>query len=114
MKKLAIALAATAVLATSAFAADIPVRAPVYKAPPPAPVHSWTGGYVGAGGGYGMWNQENTLFDDADIGALTTPVTTGGRGYFGTVQGGCDYQIGSKWVIGVFGDYDFSSIKGNS
>jgi len=29
------------------------------------------------------------------------------------VGGGCDYQIGERWVIGVFGDYDFSSIKGD-
>ena len=37
----------------------------------------------------------------------------GGRGWFGTVQVGCDYQIGSNIVIGAFGDYDFSGIKGD-
>ncbi len=35
----------------------------------------------------------------------------GGRGWFGTVQIGADYQWGS-WVAGIFADYDFSSIKG--
>ena len=37
----------------------------------------------------------------------------GGRGWFGTVQVGCDYQFGSNFVIGAFGDYDFASIKGD-
>ncbi len=37
----------------------------------------------------------------------------GGKGWFGTVQVGCDYQIGSNIVIGAFGDYDFGSIKGD-
>ena len=37
----------------------------------------------------------------------------GGRGWFGTVQVGCDYQVGSNIVIGAFGDYDFSGIKGD-
>ena len=45
-------------------AADMAPRA-YTKAPPPpvAVVASWTGCYVGGGGGYGMWNQENTRFD---------------------------------------------------
>ena len=36
----------------------------------------------------------------------------GGRGWFGTVQVGCDYQFGSNIVIGAFGDYDFSQHQG--
>ena len=41
--------------------------------------------------------------------------TSGGRGYFGTVQGGCDYQFAlGSWnmVVGAFGDYDFANEKG--
>ena len=46
------------------------------------------------------------------------PVTAGetdtaGKGWFGTVQVGCDYQFAERWVIGAFADYDFGSIKGN-
>jgi outer membrane immunogenic protein len=29
------------------------------------------------------------------------------------VQVGCDYQLGSNWVIGAFADYDFSGLKGD-
>jgi len=127
MKRIVLALSAVAAFAAPALAADM---APRYtKAPPPpvAAVVNWTGCYVGGGGGYGMWNQENTGYNDPGfIGPnlavltartrITETVTTGGRGYFGTVQGGCDYQfsaIGHQFVIGAFGDYDFDSLKGN-
>src|ERR1700742_4574190 len=37
---------------TSAFAADLPARAPVYtKAPVFAPIYDWTGFYIGLNGG---------------------------------------------------------------
>jgi outer membrane immunogenic protein len=116
MKKLVLAVAAIAAFTGSALAADMAPR-PYTKAPPPvvAPVANWTGCYVGGGGGYGMWNQENTPFLDATGIAIAPTSTTGGRGYFGTVQGGCDYQFaaaGQQFVIGAFGDYDFSSLKG--
>ena len=94
----------------SASAADI--RMPV-KAPPPAPVavYNWTGCYVGAGGGYGHVDQEFSRSSTA----FRRPARNdnGGRGWFGTVQVGCDYQVGSNIVIGAFGDYDFSGIKGD-
>jgi outer membrane immunogenic protein len=113
MKKLAIALTAVAASTAPAFAADMAPRA----AAPVAYAPSWTGCYVGGGGGYGLWNQENTGFIDGPPRAQFTSTTTaGGRGYFGTVQGGCDYQfpIGSwNFVAGAFGDYDWSSLKGH-
>ena len=58
MKKLLVAMAVTAGFTSTALAADMAVRTPVYKAPPPVAVTSWTGCYVGGGGGYGMYNQQ--------------------------------------------------------
>lgn len=114
MKKLALALAATAAFAGPAIAADMPAR--VTKAPPPvmAPVANWTGCYVGGGIGYGLYNQESTQYDaTVNPRVLLAPQQTlGGRGWFGTVQGGCDYQFGGTWVVGAFADYDFSDIHG--
>jgi outer membrane immunogenic protein len=91
-------------------AADMPL-----KAPRAAPYFSWTGCYLGAGGGYGMFNQENSLelLEPARVRA-TADQTGGGRGWFGTVGGGCDYQISERWVIGAFADYDFSDIHGHA
>jgi outer membrane immunogenic protein len=108
MKKLALHVAASSVLlAGAASAADI--RMPV-KAPPPVPVavFSWTGCYVGAGGGYGMWDQHIQY----DPGGPFTTNDVGGRGWFATVQAGCDYQVSANIVIGAFADYDFSGMKG--
>jgi outer membrane immunogenic protein len=122
MKKLAIAFTAIAAFTGSALAADLAPRYSKAPPPPPAPVASWTGCYVGGGGGYGMWNQENTGYDDTPTlrglprVRITETTTTGGRGYFGTVQGGCDYQFGAmgqQFVIGANADYDFDSLKGN-
>ena len=120
MKKLVLALTAVAAFTGSALAADM---APRYsKAPPPPPVAvvNWTGCYVGGGGGYGLFNQESTLFRDppqVPVRTQATLTTTeGGRGYFGTVQGGCDYQFAvGSWnlVVGGFADYDFSDLKAN-
>jgi outer membrane immunogenic protein len=95
----------------AAQAADM--RAPAYKAPAPAPVvaYNWSGCYLGAGGGYGMYDQESQFLN---VGVpLGLSNDNGGRGWFGTVQVGCDYQVGSNIVIGVFADYDFSGIKGD-
>jgi outer membrane immunogenic protein len=117
MKKLVVALSALAAFTGSALAADMAPR-PYSKAPPPppAPVANWTGCYIGGGGGYGMWNQENTGYIDPPGVAVrrqsTDTFTNGGRGYFGTIQGGCDYQFGGNWVVGAFADYDFADING--
>jgi outer membrane immunogenic protein len=40
----------TVVVLGAANAADLPMPAPAYSAPP-APVYNWTGCYVGGGGG---------------------------------------------------------------
>jgi outer membrane immunogenic protein len=58
-----------------------------------------------------MWNQDTTGFI-LDM-QIDPEIRTGGRGWFGTVGGGCDYQLAERWVVGVYGDYDFSSIKGD-
>jgi outer membrane immunogenic protein len=122
MKKLVLALSAVAAFSAPALAADMAAKAPMMRAAPVAYAPSWTGCYVGGGGGYGMWNQENTRYDDGGPNSrfltrtqISDIATSGGRGYFGTVQGGCDYQFGlagQQLVIGAFGDYDFANIHG--
>jgi outer membrane immunogenic protein len=113
MKKLVLALSAVAAFSAPALAADMAAKAPMMRAAPVAYAPSWTGCYVGGGGGYGMWNQENTGFFDGPPRVRVTDTTTaGGRGYFGTVQAGCDYQFGGNFLVGAFGDYDFSSLTG--
>jgi outer membrane immunogenic protein len=109
MKKLALHLTAACLLfAGSASAADL--RRPIKAAPPPAPapIYNWTGCYIGGGGGYGLLDIERRHHDGAFV---HERFDIGGRGWFGTVQVGCDYQVAPYWVIGVFADYDFSDIR---
>ena len=61
MKKLVIASLALAAFAAPAFAADMPVKAPVYKAPVIAPVYNWTGFYLGLNAGGSWGRQDNDL-----------------------------------------------------
>ena len=101
MKKLALQLAAISLFfAGSATAADMrpPARA-LPPAPPPVAIYSWTGCYLGAGGGYGMFNQESQYIASGVAFGLSND--NGGRGWFGTVQVGCDYQVGSTFVIEI-------------
>ena len=99
--------------ADRASAADMPVRAPIYKAAPAAvSIHNWTGFYIGAGWGRGMWNQDFVLYELPGLGPASVETTGGGRGWLGTVTAGFDYQFNSNIVIGVFGDWDWSNIEG--
>jgi outer membrane immunogenic protein len=115
MKKTLLAIALTASFTGSALAADLPMKAARPMAEPIVAAN-WTGCYLGAGAGYGMWNQEHITRDPilgTPVAGQVGSVTSGGRGWFGTVQVGCDYQFAQRWVIGAFADYDFGSIKGN-
>jgi outer membrane immunogenic protein len=102
--------AVVALTAGEGFGADI--SRPVLKAPPaPMPYTNWSGCYVAGGGGYGFWNQDtSSSFSGTPVGS---EVTSGGRGWFGTVGGGCDLQVSGNWVVGAFGDYDFGGIRGD-
>ena len=112
MKKSILGLVAIGALVTGpAMAADMrmPVKAPL--APPPV-VTSWTGCYIDGGIGYGMWNQDTNSIVTATGAPIGVQVTNGGRGWLGRLGGGCDYQFGSSWVIGAFGDFDFMDLNG--
>jgi outer membrane immunogenic protein len=81
VRKLLLGTAALIALANPASAADM--RAPVYKAPPPAvPVWSWTGCYAGGHAG-GLWAKQDDWI-----------VRTPGGAFFGQSLGGHDAKAG--------------------
>jgi len=112
MKKLLASMAITAGFAGSAIAADLPMKA-APMAPAQVVAASWTGCYVGAGGGYGMFVQRHHTVNAVGLPVTVGETDTGGKGWFGTVQVGCDYQFADRWVVGAFGDWDWSGLRGN-
>jgi outer membrane immunogenic protein len=121
IKKVLLSTVTLVALAGSAFAADLPSRrAPPVYAPPPIPVFSWTGFYIGAQGGY-EWGRQQSFAFSGITGAPTTPgvgvSTSGGIGgahvgynfstqslpVFGGLFGGA---LGTGGVIGIEGDVD--------
>jgi outer membrane immunogenic protein len=110
MKKLAIALTAIAAFTAPAFAADMAAKAPMYQ--PPAPVYNWTGFYIFGGAGGGLWNADSNVVAFPGGVALTRDQRLGGSGWFGTVGAGYDWQF-ATWVLGVFADGQFGSIRGS-
>ena len=111
---------ATATIAGSAFAADLPSRrmAPAYVAP--APVFTWTGFYAGLNAGY-TWAGSNTVnLSSAPIStfpriingfpvrasiaaalATTGSVPAQSSGFIGGGQIGWNYQFSSSFLAGV-------------
>jgi outer membrane immunogenic protein len=113
MKKILLALTAVAAMTASASAADLAAR-PYTKAPAPIAVApSWTGFYIFGGGGGGVWDADTHT--QATVGGapiLGINQRQGGDGWFGTVGAGYDWQVAPTWVIGVFADGQFGSMKG--
>jgi outer membrane immunogenic protein len=92
-----------------AFAADLPMPAPV---PPPAylpvvPAYNWSGFYIGVNGGGAFGNSSWTDPIDGPTGNFNV------NGFLVGGTLGANYQIGS-WVLGVEGDGDWANINGTT
>jgi len=108
MKRHLIGIAVIAALGTApAVAADMAFKAPAV----PEPVWTWTGFYVGGNGGYSWGNWSSSSISPIFPGASTT-ANPSVDGWFGGLQAGYNWQVRRQWVIGVEGDYDWSSEKG--
>src|SRR6185312_11819263 len=116
-----IAAASAIAFVQTSSAADLPAKAPFYKAPPPA-VSSWTGFYVGANAG-GGWSSHDVDYaaNDAASALLFTPFTGGqpspasfrSSGLLGGLQLGYNWQFAPTWVAGLEADFDFADVKGS-
>ena len=104
MKKILVAsIAAASLCGAPALAADMPTKAPVYKAAV-SPLFSWTGFYAGLNGGYG-WGRTGEAVQ------LDVPETNT-RGWFFGGQVGYNHQFANYWLVGVQADIDWSRIRG--
>ncbi len=98
-------------LAGSAFAADLPMQAP----PPPIPIFSWTGLYLGGQIGY-AWDHDSENFAFGPSLAAPVPVffsdsfSNSPQGVIGGAHIGYNLQI-NQWVAGLEGSVDGTGIN---
>jgi outer membrane immunogenic protein len=119
MQRISLTLAAAAVVtvatATTILAAD--KASPVYKAlPPPPPVYSWTGFYVGIHGG-GAWSDVNWSYPCTATNLLLPPcgLAQGGHSATGWLAGGqvgFNYQVG-QLVWGIEAEFSAARLRGD-
>jgi outer membrane immunogenic protein len=105
LRRILLASVGALALAGSAFAADLPSRAPPPVYVPPAPIFTWTGFYVGGQVGY-AWGQNNVNFGDnfGDYAAFSYNTS----GVIGGAHVGYNLQL-NQFVIGLEGDVDGTS-----
>src|SRR5258708_38048401 len=89
------------------------MRAPLYKAPPLAPVWSWTGCYVGGHAG-GLWGRQKDWIVRTPGGAFFGQSLGGHEadGWLGGAQPGCDYQFAGGLLLGGQGDDAWGAVEG--
>jgi outer membrane immunogenic protein len=108
--------AATIGVMQSASAADMPVKAPVYKAPATVVAYNWTGLYVGGNVGYG-WSDIKpgtvSFYDPVSVfqGSIEG-INYTSEGVIGGVQAGYNYQI-NNMMLGLEIDFSATGIKGS-
>ena len=104
IKKLLLSMVVLSATAATSFAADLPSRrAPPVYIPPPIPVFTWTGFYIGGNAGYAF--DANNSFATSR-GATRSFVGSKSNGFTGGGQIGYNYQIGNTPIFGaipVFG-----------
>jgi outer membrane immunogenic protein len=114
MKRILIGMtAAASLLATGAFAADLPART-YTKAPVIVePVFNWTGFYIGGNIGYswGRSSDTSTLTNTAGTVLLASTGTTDLNGVVGGGQIGYNWQI-QNWLWGLEADFQGTNEKG--
>jgi outer membrane immunogenic protein len=110
MQKIVLAAALLALGSASAFAADLPARGMVAKAPMMAPVNTWQGFYIGLNAGY-AWGNSNTSLSSAEVfdGApvVGSFPSLKPKGFIGGGQIGYNWQSGML-VLGA--EFDFSGL----
>jgi outer membrane immunogenic protein len=114
---LLIALGAIAFGGSAVHAADLGV--PRYNPlPPPAPVSSWTGFYIGLNGGFGGDRFQYPFTVGAvpalGLGATTGTSTLRSSGFFGGAQAGYNWQFSPTWLVGIEADFDGADIDGTA
>jgi outer membrane immunogenic protein len=122
IRKLLAASAFFGALSTSALAADLPnIKGPPIYAPPPPPVFSWTGFYIGVNAGLsgGNFRNQDTAYVTENTEAEADPLVAqlnnyaNSSGFSGGGQIGYNWEWpGSNFVAGLETDFQGSTLEG--
>jgi outer membrane immunogenic protein len=97
----------------SAIAADMPAKAPVYKAPAVVAVTNWNGfyigGHVGAGSSSGDLQADYLPFPAFGLNPTMTSLSK--SGLLGGIQAGYNWMFAPRWLIGAEADYTWTGIN---
>jgi outer membrane immunogenic protein len=112
MQRLLFGLAGV-LLTTTAYAADMPLKAPPVVA---AAAFSWTGFYLGGYFGWGF--EHHTVTNVGSINSANFPAgytsSADIDGALGGAQLGYDWQFSPNWLVGIGADIAWSGIKGDA
>jgi outer membrane immunogenic protein len=110
LHRITMASAGLIALAGSAFAADLPVKAPPMPAPPPA--YSWSGFYVGGQVGWARVNDDGSIVNPGIPfpPPINIPFTVNTSGVIGGGHAGFNWQHG-MWVFGLEGSVDGANLS---
>lgn len=112
MRRLSSIVAFSLLAGSSAFAADLGVRAPL-SAPAPQAVN-WTGFYLGGNVGGVLAHASGTSnFTDTNFFAVPNPQTNAFAkpGFLGGGQTGFNWQFSPIWVVGLEADWDWAATQ---
>jgi outer membrane immunogenic protein len=126
IRSIVLAAISSALLGSVAIAADLPSeKGPPVYAPPPPPVFSWTGVYIGAQVGYG-WGQFSSSSFLPDGTFIETNPNANAQGVIGGGHVGYNYELGSLGgflpglggtgggiVVGIEGDVNGADVTGS-
>ncbi len=94
--------------------ADMPTKAPPYKAPTVS-LYNWSGCYLGGNVGAGWSRAEWTATANTSFFGDLSPGQSFSQSNSGVVGGGqlgCNYQV-NQWVFGIEGTFSGTSISGD-
>jgi outer membrane immunogenic protein len=110
-RKILLSTAALFAVSGTAFAADLPARsAPPVYVPPPPPIFTWTGAYIGGQIGYEFGHSSTTGITAA---GAADQIGYSPDGVVGGAHIGYNYQI-NQFVIGLEGDVNGSDYHGSA
>jgi outer membrane immunogenic protein len=110
MKRILLGSAALVIAAGAANAADLPRKAPLYKAPP-AVSYDWNGFYLGGYYGDAIGNSKTHTDPSGVTGTEAGTSQLNDKGVTAGVTAGYNWQFSPSWLVGLEGDIGYMDLN---